>query len=519
MAELPERADTLIIGGGTTGAALAGLLAERSDEAIVLLEAGPDFGPLDGGDWPADVLDATRLAESHQLGYASDDGYRGRRIEFPRAGMIGGCSSHNGCAAIWGSALDYDGLAASGFDGWSRADAEPLLQEASERMRVRIPGEDELPPFQRAALASLVALGVPRVHDLNDLDADTGVAPSPANIVGGVRWNSALAYLDPVRRQASLRICGGSAAEQLVIDRGRVHGAVVRVGGEPLMIMAERVIVCAGAYDSPALLLRSGIGPADDLRALGIRVVADLPGVGANLHDHPACELPYAGTPELREACTAYAASGAFAPVEGVIAKLRSHRCAAQGFDLHLYPVGGVVPGGHEFWLPVACMTPRSRGSVRLSHAGGEHPPLLDHAYLSDPDGHDHAVLRDGVELARELARCGPFADLLGDELAATAGLSARAAVDATVAHYYHPAGTCALGSVVDARLRVHGVEGLHVADCSVFPSVPRANTCLPAVLVAHRLADWLARAEQAADPPGRSRTSTTRVMSPVLYR
>ena len=295
MQELPRNVDTLIIGGGTTGAALAGLLAERSDESILVLEAGPDFGSLEGGGWPADVLDATWLAESHQLGYGSDDGYRGRRVEFQRAAMIGGCSSHNGCAAIWGSRLDYDAFAAGGMAGWSRAEVEPLLRAASERMRVRIPEEAELAPFHRAALASLTALGVPRVHDLNDLDADTGVAPSPVNIAGGVRWNAALAYLDPVRERASLRIAGEAPAERLVVRGGRVRGAVVRAAGEPV-VEAERVIVCAGAYDSPALLLRSGIGPADDLRTLGIPVVTDLPGVGANLHDHPAIELGYSGT-------------------------------------------------------------------------------------------------------------------------------------------------------------------------------------------------------------------------------
>ncbi|MDX6600331.1 MAG: choline dehydrogenase [Gaiellales bacterium] len=494
MDALPRQVDTLIVGGGTTGCALAGLLAERSDESILVLEAGPDFGAYAGGGWPRDVLDATWLAESYQLGYASDDGYRGRRVEFQRAGMIGGCSSHNGCAAIWGSALDYDALAASGLDGWSRADVEPFLRAANERMRVRIPDEAELAPFHRASLASLVAAGVPRVHDLNDLDTDTGVAPFPANIVDGVRWNAALAYLEPARDRRSLRIAGDAPAERLLIDGDRVRGAIVRRGGEHTTVHAARTVVCAGAYDSPALLLRSGIGPADELRALGIPVAADLPGVGANLHDHPAFELPYAGTAELRRACEEYAASGAFAPIEGVIAKLRSGRCAAEGFDLHIYPVGGVMRGGGcEFWFPVACVTPRSRGSVRLRSADGTLAPVLDHAYLSDPEGHDHAVLRDGVELARELARSGPFADLLGAELEPTAGLAAREAVDATVAHYYHPAGTCAMGPVLDERLRVHGFEGLYVADCSVFPAVPRANTCIPAVLVAHRLVGWLA--------------------------
>jgi choline dehydrogenase len=330
------------------------------------------------------------------------------------------------------------------------------------------------------------------VHDLNDLDADTGVAPSPVNIAGGVRWNAALAYLDPVRERASLRICGDAPVERLLFTAGRARGAVARRAGGHVTVEAERVIVCAGAYDSPALLLRSGIGPADELRALGIPVTADLPGVGANLHDHPALELGFSGSEELRQQCREHVASGAFAPVEGVIAKLRSSRCAVDGFDLHVYPVGGLEQGGFAFWIPVACLTPRSRGRVRLASADPAAAPLLDHAYCSDPEGHDHAVLRDGVELGRALARSGPFAELLGEELEPTAGRAPHEAVDAALDHYYHPAGTCAMGPVVDGGLRVHGVDGLYVADCSVFPVVPRANTCLPAVLVAHRLAGWL---------------------------
>ena len=226
-ADCPLHADTLIVGGGTTGSALAGLLAERSEESILVLEGGPDFGAYAAGGWPQDVLDATWLCESHQLGYASDDGYGGRRIEFQRAGMIGGCSSHNGCAAIWGSRLDYDELAASGHDGWSRADVEPLLREASRRMRVRIPEEAELPPFHRASLESFAALGTPRVHDLNDLDADTGVRAVPGQHRRRRRWNAALAYLDPVRDRPSLRICGDAPAERLVVEGGRVRGVVV----------------------------------------------------------------------------------------------------------------------------------------------------------------------------------------------------------------------------------------------------------------------------------------------------
>ena len=346
-----------------------------------------------------------------------------------------------------GSALDYDGLAASGLDRWSRAEVEPLLRAAGERMRVRIPDEADLAPFHRASLASLVAAGVPRVDDLNDLDADTGAAPFPANIVDGVRWNAALAYLDPVRDRPSLHIAGDSPAERLVVEGGRVRGAIVRRAGEHLTVNAGRTIVCAGAYDSPALLLRSGIGPAADLRALGIPVAVDLPGVGANLHDHPAFELPYGGTPELRRACEEYAASGAFAPIEGVIAKLRSGQCAAGGFDLHIYPVGGVMRDGScEFWFPVACMTPRSRGSVRLRSADGTVGPLLDHAYPAIPTATTTRCFRDGVEIARGWPAAGPSAICSATSSRRRPGSTRARRSTPRSPHYYHPAGTCAMG-------------------------------------------------------------------------
>ena len=372
MDALPRHVETLIVGGGTTGSALAGLLAERTAESVLVLEGGPDFGSYADNGWPPDVLDATWLAESHQLGYASDDGYRGRRIEFQRAGMIGGCSSHNGCAAIWGSRLDYDGLAAAGFEGWSRAEVEPLLRAAGERMRVRIPAEAELAPFHRPRWRRSSRSARPRVHDLNDLDADTGVAPSPANIVDGVRWNAALAYLDPVRGRplaAHLRPRARRAPARRRRAGARRRRAARGRARRPSQ--AERVIVCAGAYDSPALLLRSGIGPArGPAGARHPRRRRPARAWARTSTTTPPSSSRSSGTPELRRACEEYAASGAFAPVEGVIAKLRSGQCAPEGFDLHVYPVGGSCATALEFWIPVACMTPRSRGSVRMRERG-----------------------------------------------------------------------------------------------------------------------------------------------------
>ena len=283
------------------------------------------------------------------------------------------------------------------------------------------------------------------------------------NIAGGVRWNAALAYLDPVRGRPSLQICGEAPAERLLVDGGRVRGALVRRAGEHA-VEAERVIVCAGAYDSPALLLRSGLGPADELRALGIPVVADLPGVGANLHDHPAIEIGFAGTPELQELCAEHAADRSIRPGRGGDREDCARACARPRAStcMSIRSEASCPSGAPEFSIPVACLTPRSRGRVRLASAAGTVAPVIDHAYCSDPGGHDHAVLRDGVEIARSLARSGPFAELLGAETEATAGLGPHEAVDAVVAHYYHPAGTCAMGSVVDERLRVQGVDGLH---------------------------------------------------------
>src|ERR1700688_203418 len=194
---LPKFADTVVIGGGTAGAAIAGLLAEDSAQPVLLLEVGPDYGPFAAGRWPAELINAGAIQTTHDWGYHSGELYAPRVITYERARVIGGCSSHNGCAAIWGSSVDYDGWAALGNPGWSTDELRPLFQAASERLRVRIPAPTEITPFQRIAMDAAADAGIPRVADLNNLDENIGRAPSPANIVNGVRFNTAFAYLDP----------------------------------------------------------------------------------------------------------------------------------------------------------------------------------------------------------------------------------------------------------------------------------------------------------------------------------
>ncbi len=417
--QLPKSADTVVIGGGTAGAAVAGLLAEQSEQSVLLLEAGPDYGPFSAGRWPAELTNAGAIPTTHDWGYHSGKNAP-RFISYERARVIGGCSSHNGCAAIWGSRVDYDGWAALGNPGWSTDELLPLFRTASDRLRVRIPSQEGVTPYQRIVMEAAAAAGIPRVADLNDLDENLGMAPSPANIVNGVRWNTAFAYLDPVRERPILTIVGDSMCDRLEVSSGRVKAVVVASREGLVRVEVGRVILAAGTYGSPAILLRSGIGDPSELRSAGISPMHDLPGVGRNLHDHPRVSLGYAGTRELEDMMAAFARDH-WMPEEQTIAKARSSRCT-RAFDLHIYPVGGPDPATRTGWrwaLEVACMTPRSRGTLRLTSADCAVPPSIDHRYLTDPEDEDLRVLADGVALAREIAAKPALSHLVGETISA----------------------------------------------------------------------------------------------------
>jgi choline dehydrogenase len=205
---MPESADLIVAGGGAAGAAVAGLVAEQTEAEVLLLEAGPDYGPRGSGRWPDDLLDASTLAiVSHDWGYSGE--IHGRTVAFNRARVLGGCSSHNGGAAVKGSRLDYDGWAAAGNAGWATEDLLPLFDSAWRRLRVRAVGLEDLTPFQAGCTEALAANGIPVVEDFNDLDENLGVAPFPINIdADGSRINSAFAYLDPVRDRPNLTVVG-----------------------------------------------------------------------------------------------------------------------------------------------------------------------------------------------------------------------------------------------------------------------------------------------------------------------
>ncbi|WP_051324621.1 GMC family oxidoreductase [Candidatus Solirubrobacter pratensis] len=477
---LPAETDTVVVGSGPAGCALAGRLAAAGAD-VVLLEAGPDLGPRDSGRWDAGLLDASALSTSYDWGYSSEATYPDRVVAFERARVLGGCSSHNGCAAIRGARADYDGWRQP---GWATEDLVPLFEQAERAFRVHRYTAEEVTPFHAACLEAAQAAGIPLTADLNDLDEHEAIGIAPVNIDGGVRFNAAFAFLD--RDYASLRVIGDAAVGRVLLEGSRAVGVALADGRE---LRAARVVLAAGTYESPAILQRSGIGPADLLAAAGIACVHDRPGVGANLHDHPAFVVGFAGGPELERR---HAERTGWTPEEQSIAKLRSSHCT-EAFDLHLYPLGGPHPRRRDAWrweLPVACMTPRSRGTVAVASADPAARPRIDHAYLSDE--HDLDVLADGVELMREIAARMP---LLGEELGPRAsGAGLRKAIRRGVVHYYHPGGTCAMGPVVGADAAVHGLEALYVADCSIMPAIPRANTNVPAAVIGLKVASLLGR-------------------------
>ncbi|MEZ0233629.1 MAG: GMC family oxidoreductase [Actinomycetota bacterium] len=487
--------DVIVCGGGTAGTVVAAHLVE-SGRRVLVLEAGPDHGAFTDGRWPPELLDARTIPLSHDWGYTSAEELPGRSLAYERARVIGGCSAHNGCTVSWGHRADYDGWSSFGLEGWGADDLLPLFGEASSRMRVRRFADDEIAPFHRGFIEAGTSLGFPEVDDLESLDGGIGVCAEPSNSPDGVRWNAAFAYLDPVRAHPGLTVWGDTAVDRVLVEAGRAVG--VRVFGPEgaVELRADLVVMSAGTYGTPAVLLRSGIGPAEDLRALGARVVADLP-VGRNLHDHPSFEVSFSPSDELRRRTAAFAAAGWTVPDEQGFAKGESGRAQAAGepFDLHVFPE---IAMDGRLGVFVALLTPRSRGSLTLRDLDPGSAPSLDHAYLTDPEGHDLEALIDGVELARAFAAAEPFASLLDREVepgsAAPARHDLRDAVRAGVIHYWHPVGTCAMGSVTDADGHVLGLDGLVVADASLMPVTPRATTNIPTVVVAERIGRALAR-------------------------
>ncbi|MEU1129162.1 FAD-dependent oxidoreductase [Streptomyces sp. NPDC005900] len=482
--------DVVVLGGGVAGCVLAARLSEDPGRSVCLVEAGRDYGPRQR-DWPSKVLDARALPR--------DDVWERRTaVHRVRARVLGGSSCVNGCWNTWGSQADHVEWARVGGPRWTAAAMEPFRRRAERQMGMRRVPEREFSAWSRAALAAARELG----HGEVDMAAPggPGYGTPLLNAVDGVRYNAAFAYLGEARARPNLTILAEATVDRLAVRAGRVHGADVGTRHGRVTLRADTYLLACGTFGSPAVLLRSGIGPAAELARSGVRPVLDLPGVGANLIDQPGVFLPLRPTAELNEQLAAQQGRGELY-VSRMLIRAASPYCPPGSWDLHVNPTAGpplfgsLPSGQYEAGVSAFLMKPRSRGRVRLRSAEPTAPLDIEPAFLTDPEGHDVAVLRSGLRAAEELAATAPLKSLAEPAPGPSLQDLPDHELRSRVGTYWHPVGTCAMGgpddpdAVVDGEGRVRGVRGLRVVDASILRTVPAANTQLPVLAAAEMLA------------------------------
>ncbi|MEM5317481.1 GMC family oxidoreductase N-terminal domain-containing protein [Paraburkholderia sp. JHI869] len=531
--------DYIIVGGGSGGASLAGRLADRCPQAsIALVEAGPHTARNPFVNMPLGVaaLVPFRTKNNYAFETVPQPGLAGRRGYQPRGRGFGGSSNINAMIYTRGHPLDYDEWAQLGCTGWAWRDVLPYFLRAEDNERgasawhgaggpLGVADLRERNPVAARFVEAAREAGFRLNDDFNGEDQE-GVGFYQVTQRGGERCTVARAYLYG-RERPNLHLIPNATVLRVTFDGTRASGVELARGAaiETLQARAE-VILAAGAFNSPQVLMCSGIGPADELRALGIAVRHDAPEVGRNLIDH----IDFTFNKRVHSSDTVgYSLRGAARMTAGFVRYLHGRRgmlttnvAEAGGFlksrpeldrpDLQLHFCTALVDDhsrrlhwGHGYSLHVCVLRPASRGTVTLASADARVAPVIDPRFLSDP--RDLEALMQGARLARRILDAPALAQLGGRELY-THGGENDAQLRETIAQHadtiYHPVATCRMGgdahSVVDAQLRVRGVTGLRIADASIMPTLIGGNTNAPSVMIGERAADFIAQTHCARD-------------------
>lgn len=516
--------DYIIVGAGSAGCVLANRLSEDSKVKVLLLEAG---GPDNRKECHIPVAFSKLFKTACDWTYYTEPEARlgNRNLYWPRGKMLGGSSSMNAMIYIRGHRSDYDGWCDLGNAGWGYQDVLPYFKKSEKQQNggseyhgdsgplvvsnLRSPN-----PLSQAFIEAAEQCGFPRNSDFN-AESQEGFGFYQVTQCDGKRCSAADAFLKPAMSRRNLKIKTGVQVFDIIFERKRAIAVSLQQDNGSVQEHAEReIILCAGAIGSPQLLMLAGIGPVERLRNLGIPVLLDLPGVGANLQDHPAVPIAYQCTQPI-SLLNAETLSGLARYMVFKDGMLTSNVAEAGGFirsrddstapdlQFHFGP-GYYVDHGfqeskhHAFTLGPTVIRPRSRGRISLRSSNPLDSPLIEPNYFSDP--RDLDVMLAGVRLARTIASAAAFGKYRGPEMLpgpdAKDANSLRRHIEKYAATLYHPVGTCKMGNdsmaVVDSELRVRDLEGLRVVDASVMPLITAGNTNAPTIMIAEKAADLI---------------------------